>query len=40
MIFPGGRASLVGVLSLLTSDVELRLGSCEYAAMSDILKGL
>ena len=40
MIFPGGRSALVGVLSLLTNDVEVRVGSCEYAALRDILKGI
>ena len=40
MIFPGGRPALVGVLSLLSKDVEVRVGNCEYAALKDILKGI
>ena len=40
MIYSGGRPSLVGVFSLLKDDIEIRIGSCEYAAMGDIIKGL
>jgi hypothetical protein len=39
MIFPGGRPSMAGVFSMLSEDVEIRLGSTEYAALSDVVKG-
>lgn len=39
MIYPGGRPSMVGVFSMLSEDVEIRLGSTEYAALSDVVKG-
>lgn len=40
MIYPGGRPALMAVFGLLNSDVQIRCGSAEYAALGDILKGL